>query len=101
MLLMQEQNKSHFVDVEFLERFQPAVDPHPPPLRMVPFSGNPVHVFHTIWPSYLLAYKQPFMVPLCTIIKNLQHNFPKMSGGSKAVWIFFRKFIQFGGPTRP
>ena len=55
MLLMQEQNKSHFVDVEFLERFQPAVDPHPPPLRMVPFSGNPVHVFHTIWPSCLLA----------------------------------------------
>ena len=33
---------------EFLERFQTAVDPHPPPLRMVPISGNHVHAFHTI-----------------------------------------------------
>ena len=39
--------KSH----EFPERFQTAVDPHPPSLRMVPISGNHVH---TIWSSYLL-----------------------------------------------
>ena len=30
--------------------------PPPPPLRMVPISGNHVHALHTIWPSYLLAY---------------------------------------------
>ena len=60
---------------EFLERFQTAVDPHHPPRRMVPISGNHMHAFHTIWPSYLLVYK------------NMQHNFPKMMvGGSKAVW---------------
>ena len=35
-------------------------DPHPPPLRMVLFSWNHVHVFHTIWPSYLLTYMQPY-----------------------------------------
>ena len=46
---------------EFSERFQTAVDPHPPPLRMVPISGNHVHAFHTIWPSYLLAYMQPYL----------------------------------------
>ena len=34
-------------------------------------------------------------------LKNLQHNFPKMRGGSKAVWIFFRKFIQFGCAILP
>ena len=30
------------------------------PLRMVPISGNHVHAFHTIWPSYLLAYIRPY-----------------------------------------
>ena len=34
---------------EFSERFQMAVDPHPPHLRMVPISGNHVHALHTIW----------------------------------------------------
>ena len=34
--------------------------PPPPPLRMVPISGNHVHAFHTIWPSYLLAYIRPY-----------------------------------------
>ena len=43
---------------EFSERIQTEVDPQPPPLRMVPSSGNHVHAFHTIWPSYLLAYTQ-------------------------------------------
>ena len=33
----------------------------PPPLRMVPISENHVHVFHTIWPSYLLAYMPPYL----------------------------------------
>ena len=33
----------------------------PPPLRMVPISGNLVHAYHTIWPSYLLAYMQPYL----------------------------------------
>ena len=34
-------------------------------------------------------------------MKKLQHNFLKMRGeGSKAVWIFSRKFIRFGSLTR-
>ena len=45
---------------EFSERFQMAVDPHTLPLRMVPITGNHVHAFHTIWPSYLLAYIRPY-----------------------------------------
>ena len=61
-----------------------------------------VHVFHTIWPSYLLAYKQPFMVPLCTIIKNLQHNFPKMRRrGVEGRLEFFGKFIRFASRILP
>ena len=83
MLLMQEQNKSHFVDVEFLERFQPAVDPHPSLLRMVPFFRNHVHVFHTIWPSYLRIYATIF------IRINLQHNFPKKRGGGRGPFGIF------------
>ena len=27
---------------------------------ITPISGNDVHAFHTIWPSYLLAYMQPY-----------------------------------------
>ena len=58
----------------------------PPLLRMVPISGNHVHAFHTIWPSYLLAYMHYATI---SIIKKLQHNFPKMRGrGSKAIWNF-------------
>ena len=34
----------------------------PPPLRMVPISGNHVHAFHTIWPSYLLCYSYPIFL---------------------------------------
>ena len=34
--------------------------------------------------------------------KKLQHNFRKLGGGmSKAIWIFFWKFIRFGSLTRP
>ena len=33
----------------------------PPPLRIVPISGNHAHAFHSIWPSYLLAYMQPHL----------------------------------------
>ena len=33
---------------EFSERFQMAVDPQPPHLRMVSISGNLVHAFHAI-----------------------------------------------------
>ena len=51
-----------------------------PPLRMVPISGNHVHAFHTIWPSYLLA--------TISIIKNLQYNFPNMRGGQRPSGIF-------------
>ena len=36
---------------EYSERFQTAVDPLPPSLRMVPISGNHEHAFHTMWPS--------------------------------------------------
>ena len=28
-------------------------------IRMVPISGNHVHAFHTIWPSYVLAFMHP------------------------------------------
>ena len=52
----------------------------PPPLRMVPISGNHVRVYHTIWPSYLLAYMQPYMVP--PIFEGFE------GWGSKAVWHF-------------
>ena len=34
--------------------------------------------------------------------KKFQHNFRKLGGGmSKAIWIFFWKFIRFGSLTRP
>ena len=36
--------------------------PQPPPLKMVPISGNHVHAFHTIWPSYLLFYSYPIFL---------------------------------------
>ena len=53
---------------------------------------------HTIWPSYLHSYMQPKMVPpiferFVSIIKKLQHNFPKMREGSMAVWIRFGSAI--------
>ena len=40
----------------------------------------------TIWPSYLLAYMQPYMVPptfkgFVSMIEKLQYNFPKNEGG--------------------
>ena len=51
--------------------------------------------------SYYLA-----LIPLCiyatiSIIKNLQHNFPKMRGGVKGRLEFFQKFIRFGSGTPP
>ena len=57
---------------------------------------------------YLIAYMQPYMVPpICegsvSIMKQLQHNFPKKKG---RWWVkgrldIFRKFIRFGTLTRP
>ena len=42
-----------------------------------------VYAFHTIWPSYLLAYMQPYPLwKICNIISQ------KWGGGSKAVWTF-------------
>ena len=55
-------------------------------LRMVPFSGNHVHVFHTILPSYLHTCNLWW---LCSLYKKMQYSFPKMrekERGSKAVW---------------
>ena len=56
---------------EFSKRFQTAVDPHPPPLRMVPISGNHVHSFFIIWPSYRVVlltgpYSEHTLNILCT-----------------------------------
>ena len=46
-------------------------------------SGNLVHAFHTIWPSYLLAYMQPYQSKIiCNIIPENE------GGGLKAVWTF-------------
>ena len=54
--------------------------------------------FHTIQPSYLLAY-------ICNHIcnKKLQYNFPKIRGwgASKALWNLSQKFIRFGSRTLP
>ena len=38
--------------------------------------------------SYYLALVPPCIYSTISIIKNLQHDFPKMRGGSKAVWNF-------------
>ena len=54
---------------------------------ITPISGNHVHAFHSIRPSYFFANAT------ISIVKNLQYNFPKMRGGreSKAIWNFFKK----------
>ena len=55
-------------------------------VRLVPFSGNHVHVFHTILPSYLHTCNLWW---LCSLYKKMQYSFPKMrekERGSKAVW---------------
>ena len=65
---------------------------------ITPISGNRVKAFHTIQPSYLLAY-------ICNHIcnKKLQYNFPKIRGwgASKALWNLSQKFIRFGSRTLP
>ena len=38
--------------------------------------------------SYYLAIIPPCIYATISIIKYLQHDFPKMRGGSKAVWVF-------------
>ena len=44
----------------------------------------------------------PCINPTISIIRNLQHNFPKMRGrGVEGRMEFFRKFIQFGSAMRP
>ena len=63
---------------------------------MVPIVGNHVHAFHTIWPSYLLAYMQPY--PLQKIWKTI---FRKWGGWVKGCLEFFRKLIRFGSATLP
>ena len=68
------------------------------PLRMVPFPGNHIHVFHAIWPSYILACTQPYMVlpRLWIHFKKFQHNFPKMRGrGVRNSLEFFPKIHLF------
>jgi len=52
---------------------------------------------YTIWPSYLLAYMQPYLM------KNLQYNFPKMrgGGGSNAIWNFSKNSSDLVAPPFP
>ena len=57
---------------------------------MVPIPGHHVLAFHTIWPSYLLAYAN------ISVIKNLHYNFLKIRVGVEGRLEFFRKFIQLG-----
>ena len=42
--------------------------------------------FHTIWPSHLLTYMQPYLS-----LKKWQHNFPKMRGGGQRPFGIFPK----------
>ena len=67
---------------EFSERFQTAVDIHPT-------SQNGPY----LWKSCACISYYPVLVPPCkystiSIKKKLQHDFPKMRGGAKAVWDF-------------
>ena len=44
----------------------------------------------------------PFIYSSISIIKSLQHNFPKIGGrGGESHLEFFRKFIRFGSLTLP
>ena len=55
-----------------------------------------VHAFHTIWPSYILAYMQAYPLwNFCNII------FQKWGWGVEGCLEFFQKFILFGSLTRP
>ena len=57
---------------------------------MVPISGNHVPAFHTIQPSYILVYMQPYVsYKICNIIS-------RKWGGVEGRLEFFRKFIWFG-----
>ena len=78
---------------KFSERFQTAVDPHPPPLRLVPIVGNHEHAFHTIGPPCIYAS--------ISIIKNLHYNFLKIGGGVEGHLEFSGKFILFGSAILP
>ena len=68
-------------------------------IRMVPISGNHVHTFHTIWPSYLLAYMQPYMVPpifegIVSIIKRFRvAELGSLSSGAKMAMKVFVKRV--------
>ena len=64
---------------------------------ITPISGNDVHAFHTIWPSYLLAYMQPY--PLwkkCSIIFRIWGG-----GGWKAVLNFSENSSYLVQPSFP
>ena len=51
--------------------------------------------------SYYLALMPPCLYATKSIIKKLQHNFPKMRGGVKGCLEFFQKVIRFGSGTLP
>ena len=77
-------------------------DPHPLPLRMAPFSGNHVHVFHTIWPSYLNIcnhmWCRQFLKALYPILKNCNIIFQKWWGAVKGSLDFFLNIYPFWYP---
>ena len=54
---------------------------------ITPISGNHVHTFHTIQPSYLLTYMQPYLS------KKLQYNCPKMRGADLVAGPFPKQCI--------
>ena len=61
---------------EFSGKFQTAFDPYPLPLRMVPFTGNHVHIFHTLLCQFH-AVKALFKVPiLCNINFWIERDLP-------------------------
>ena len=78
-----------------------------PPFRMVPISGNHVHSLHTIQPSCLRAYTQPFSArtQCCqTVTKNVNekqstvHFFYQNTCNNTVINSFLLVFKSFQGP---
>ena len=71
----------------------------PPP----PISQNSTYLWKSCpCISYYLTLVPPFIYSSISIIKSLQHNFPKIGWrGGESHLEFFRKFIRFGSTIRP
>ena len=79
---------------DFWDRFQRAVDP--------PNPQNGPHLWKSYaCISYYLALVPPCIYSTISITKNLQHNFPNMKGGLKAVWIFSDFSSDLAQPSFP